>query len=400
MKDIYTVSQINAYIQNMFVKDMLLNRLSIKGEVSNCKYHTSGHIYFTLKDGTGQMACVMFAGQRGGLKFQLAEGQSVVVTGSVRVYERDGKYQMYAALIEREGEGALYERLEQLKAKLLSEGLFDPSHKKPIPAYPKRIGLVTAPTGAALQDMLNISARRNPYVQLILCPAQVQGAGAAGTVVSAIRRLDALGVDIIIVARGGGSIEDLWAFNEESVARAVYECHTPVISGVGHETDVTLIDFVADLRAPTPSAAAELAVYEWQGLMEELAARHAGLAKSMLDILEGARQKTEYRKRQLTLLSPQYRLAQYRQRVMHSEDSLERRMKELVREKRYRLSVAAGRLKGLSPLERLSQGYAYVADAQGRTVTSVTQVGAGDSMKISVKDGDITAVVQETKTRE
>ena len=384
----------------MFVKDMLLNRLSIKGEVSNCKYHTSGHIYFTLKDGTGQMACVMFAGQRGGLKFRLAEGQSVVVTGSVRVYERDGKYQMYAALIEREGEGALYERLEQLKAKLLSEGLFDPSHKKPIPAYPKRIGLVTAPTGAALQDMLNISARRNPYVQLILCPAQVQGAGAAGTVVSAIRRLDALGVDIIIVARGGGSIEDLWAFNEESVARAVYECHTPVISGVGHETDVTLIDFVADLRAPTPSAAAELAVYEWQGLMEELAARHAGLAKSMLDILEGARQKTEYRRRQLTLLSPQYRLAQYRQRVMHSEDSLERRMKELVREKRYRLSVAAGRLKGLSPLERLSQGYAYVADAQGRTVTSVTQVGAGDSMKISVKDGDITAVVQETKTRE
>ena len=400
MKDIYTVSQINAYIQNMFVKDMLLNRLSIKGEVSNCKYHTSGHIYFTLKDGTGQIACVMFAGQRGGLKFRLAEGQSVVVTGSIRVYERDGKYQMYAALIEREGEGALYEKLEQLKAKLLSEGLFDPSHKKPIPAYPKRIGLVTAPTGAALQDMLNISARRNPYVQLILCPAQVQGAGAAGTVVAAIRRLDALGVDIIIVARGGGSIEDLWAFNEESVARAVYECSTPVISGVGHETDVTLIDFVADLRAPTPSAAAELAVYEWRGLTEELAARHAELAKSMLDILEDARQKTEYRKRQLTLLSPQYRLAQYRQRVMHSEDSLERRMKELVREKRYRLSVAAGRLKGLSPLERLSQGYAYVADAQGKTVTSVAQVGAGDSMKISVRDGDITAVVQETKTRE
>ena len=281
MKNVYTVSQINNYIKNIFVRDMLLGRILIKGEVSNCKYHTSGHIYFTLKDGTGQLSCVMFAGQRTGLAFRMSEGQNVVVSGSVKVYERDGKYQLYADKIELDGTGQLYERLEQLKAKLLAEGLFAPEHKKTIPAYPKTIGIVTASTGAALQDVCNIAARRNPYIQLVLCPAQVQGFGAAKSVAEGIQRLDGYGVDVILVVRGGGSIEDLWAFQEEEVARAVFECKTPVISGVGHETDITLIDYVADLRAPTPSAAAELAVYEWRVLSERLDSVQKAIAKKI-----------------------------------------------------------------------------------------------------------------------
>ena len=256
MGQAYTVTEINQYIKNMFIKDPYLNHIYVKGEVSNCKYHTSGHIYFTLKDNQGQLACVMFAGQRRGLTFRMEEGQSVIVLGSVSVYERDGKYQLYANQIVLDGQGALYERFEKLKKDLEAEGLFDKAHKKPIPSYPKRVGIGTASTGAAIQDIINISKRRNPYIQLILYPALVQGAGAPESIVRGIKALDKLRPDVIIVGRGGGSIEDLWAFNEEIVARAIYSCNTPIISAVGHETDVTIADYVVDLRAPTPSAAA------------------------------------------------------------------------------------------------------------------------------------------------
>ncbi|MDE7297578.1 MAG: exodeoxyribonuclease VII large subunit [Lachnospiraceae bacterium] len=412
---VYTVSQINGYIKNMFVKDMLLGRVSIKGEVSNCKYHTSGHIYFTLKDGTGQLPCVMFAGQRAGLDFRMSEGQSVIASGSVQVYERDGKYQLYANHIELDGTGQLYEQVERLKQKLHAEGLFDPAHKKPIPPYPKTIGIVTASTGAALQDIRNIAARRNPYIQLVLCPAQVQGLGAAESVARGIRRLDRHGVDLIIVARGGGSIEDLWAFNEELVARTVYECRTPVISGVGHETDTTVIDYVADMRAPTPSAAAELAVYEWAGLAGQLAGCHVELTRRMLAVIEAARETVDGRKKQLSYLSPGYRLAQKREqagraqerlsrqlravldrtrrRTAQAEEALPKRMRTVLERKRQRMALAAERLKGISPLERLSQGYSYVAAGDGRTLTSVRQVKEGDELTISVRDGRIAAKV-------
>ncbi len=399
----------------MFVKDMLLGRVSIKGEVSNCKYHTSGHIYFTLKDGTGQLPCVMFAGQRAGLDFRMSEGQSVIASGSVQVYERDGKYQLYANHIELDGTGQLYEQVERLKQKLHAEGLFDPAHKKPIPPYPKTIGIVTASTGAALQDIRNIAARRNPYIQLVLCPAQVQGLGAAESVARGIRRLDRHGVDLIIVARGGGSIEDLWAFNEELVARTVYECRTPVISGVGHETDTTVIDYVADMRAPTPSAAAELAVYEWAGLAGQLAGCHVELTRRMLAVIEAARETVDGRKKQLSYLSPGYRLAQKREqagraqerlsrqlravldrtrrRTAQAEEALPKRMRTVLERKRQRMALAAERLKGISPLERLSQGYSYVAAGDGRTLTSVRQVKEGDELTISVRDGRIAAKV-------
>ncbi len=270
MNSIYSVGQVNNYIKNMFQQDFLLNKVSIKGEVSNCKYHTSGHIYFSLKDETGALACVMFAGQRKGLAFPMKNGDKVVVSGSVSVYERDGKYQLYAKEITLEGAGLLYERFLALKAELEEMGMFAKEYKQPIPAYAKTVGIVTAPTGAAIQDIRNVAGRRNPYVQLILYPALVQGDGAKESIIEGIEKLDAYGVDVMLVGRGGGSVEDLWAFNEEEVARAIFNCKTPIISAVGHETDTTIADFVADLRAPTPSAAAELAVADIRGVFQSL----------------------------------------------------------------------------------------------------------------------------------
>ena len=270
MKNVYTVRQVNTYIKNMFTQDFILNRIYVKGEVSNCKYHTSGHIYFSLKDESGTIACVMFAGHRSGLSFRLQEGQQVIVLGSVSVYERSGQYQLYAREIILDGAGALYEKFEALKKELAEMGMFAREYKQPVPKYIHTLGVVTAPTGAAVRDIINIAGRRNPYVQIILYPAQVQGEGAAESIVRGIRALEKKKVDVMIVGRGGGSIEDLWAFNEEPVARAIFECSIPVISAVGHETDTTIADFVADLRAPTPSAAAELAVYDHREARERI----------------------------------------------------------------------------------------------------------------------------------
>ena len=254
---IYSVGQVNAYIKNMFAQDFMMKHIYVRGEVSNCKYHTSGHIYFTLKDETGTLNAIMFAGNRkGGLHFPMKEGDNVVVLGAVRVYERDGKYQLYAQSIILEGAGLLYQKFEELKKELEEMGMFAEEYKQPIPRFPRTVGVVTAPTGAAVRDIQNIAARRNPYVQLILYPAQVQGEGAAESIINGIFALEHYGVDVMIVGRGGGSIEELWAFNEESVARAIFECTVPVISAVGHETDTTIADYVADRRAATPSEAA------------------------------------------------------------------------------------------------------------------------------------------------
>ena len=261
----------------MFTQDYLLQKIYVKGEVSNCKYHTSGHIYFSLKDETGTLNCVMFAGHRRGLAFAMKNGDKVIVGGSVDVYERDGRYQMYAKEITLEGAGALYERYLALKQELEDMGMFAQEYKQPIPRFIRRLGVVTAPTGAAVQDIRNISYRRNPYLQIILYPALVQGAGAAESIVKGIQMLDKTDVDVIIVGRGGGSIEDLWAFNEEIVARAIFECSTPIISAVGHETDFTIADFAADLRAPTPSAAAELAVDDYRSVIEAVSILQAAV---------------------------------------------------------------------------------------------------------------------------
>jgi exodeoxyribonuclease VII large subunit len=391
MEQVYSVTQVNNYIKNMFVKDYVLNRIYMKGEVSNCKYHSSGHIYFTLKDETGQMACIMFAGNRTGLTFQLEEGQSVILFGGISVYERDGKYQMYVKEIRLDGLGLLYERFEALKKRLLAEGLFDPDHKKPIKPYPKKIGIVTARTGAALQDIINISTRRNPYVQLILYPAKVQGEGAAQTVVKGIKALEALQVDTIIIGRGGGSIEDLWAFNEEIVARAIYDCSIPIISAVGHETDTTIADYASDLRAPTPSAAAELAVNDISLLESALVDYHSSMVNAVLRNITLSRAKVKQAEINLNYHSPMYLLRQRRQTVIDIEDKIKQRMQTILDKKKHLLAIKIERMKGLSPLDKLKSGFSYVANEDGKVVNSVSKVTIGEDLFISVTDGRIQA---------
>lgn len=397
MAEIYSVSQINTYIKYMFSGNSLLNHIYVKGEVSNCKYHTSGHIYFTLKDGAAQIACVLFAGRRAGISFRMEDGQNVIVFGSISVYERDGKYQLYADEIRLDGIGRLYEEFEYLKKKLGAEGLFSPDHKQPVPRYAKRVGIVTASTGAALQDICQIAKRRNPYVQLVLYPAKVQGEGAAKTVVKGIRALDGH-VDVIIVGRGGGSIEDLWAFNEEMVARAIYSCSTPVISAVGHETDTTIADYVSDLRAPTPSAAAELAVYDVKHLMETLADIHGDMANRMVLKLQERRMLLKQKRLLLERFHPRYQLQQKRLRADELAEKLSKEMLEKIKNKRQRVELAAQRLKGLSPVERLEGGYSVVS-REGRVIKEISQVQPGDEISVDVTDGTITATVQQVKNR-
>lgn len=395
MGQAYTVTQINQYIKNMFMRDRILSQIYVKGEVSNCKYHTSGHIYFTLKDAQGQLACVMFAGQRRGLNFRLEEGQSVIAFGSINVYERDGKYQLYANEIILDGQGLLYERFERLKKSLEEEGLFDSSHKKPIPPYPRRVGVVTASTGAAIQDIINISRRRNPYVQLILYPALVQGQGAAESVVKGIKALDQLGVDTIIIGRGGGSIEDLWAFNEEIVARAIYQCKTPVISAVGHETDVTIADYVADLRAPTPSAAAELAVNDYTAFVAKLTEYKRKLTRELELKLSEYQNRVKQLKLRLFYASPAYQLKQKRQYLMDAEQKLTQQITRILREKRHKLEVYIARLEGLSPLAKLNKGYALITGEDRKPIQSVRRVKKDDVLTVSLLDGEIRTRVEE-----
>lgn len=389
MQNVYTVGQVNAYIKNMFTQDFMLQSLSVKGEVSNCKYHSSGHIYFTLKDEKGTIACVMFSGNRAGLRFRMSEGQQVIVKGTIDVFERDGKYQLYAKEISQDGAGALYERFERLKTELEERGMFAKEYKQPIPKYIGRLGVVTAQTGAAVRDIIQIASRRNPYVQIILYPAIVQGDMAVQSIVNGIRAMEHYHVDTIIVGRGGGSIEDLWAFNEEAVAQAIFDCPIPIISAVGHETDITIADFVADLRAPTPSAAAELAVFD----MEQLQERISGYAYTMNHLcwlcISRYRNRMEQYRMQIRYLSPSNQIREKRNLLMKLEETLQDRMEYRLSGKRHQLALYIEQMKGLSPLEKLNQGYAYAADMEGRTVNRISQVEPGDELRVYVKDGVI-----------
>ena len=397
MRKAYSVGQVNSYIKQMFAQDFMLNHIYVKGEVSNCKYHTSGHIYFSLKDETGTLSCVMFAGNRKGLSFRMAEGQKVIVLGSVSVYERDGRYQLYAREIVLDGEGLLYQRFLELKRSLEEMGMFDSCYKQPIPAYVRRLGVVTAPTGAAIQDIRNIAYRRNPYIQIILYPVQVQGEGAAESIAAGIRALDELGLDVMIVGRGGGSIEDLWAFNEEIVARAIFSCRTPVISAVGHETDTTIADYVADLRAPTPSAAAELAVADVRSLLDQMDDFHRRLNRLLMDRIVWKNQLLEQYERRLALASPASRIREGRQALIDMQGKLEAALAHRLEDARSRLAVFAGRLDGLSPLKRLSQGFSYTADERGRPVTDAGAVRPGQRLTVYVSNGKIYTEVQSSE---
>ena len=397
MKNIFSVGQINRYVKNMFTQDFILQKIYVKGEVSNCKYHTSGHIYFSLKDETGVLSCVMFAGHRRGLAFRMKDGDRVVVGGAVDVYERDGRYQLYAKEISLEGAGALYERFLALKTELEEMGMFAQEYKQPIPAFIHRLGVVTAPTGAAVQDIRNISLRRDPYLQIILYPALVQGEGAADSIVRGIHMLDQAEVDVIIVGRGGGSIEDLWAFNEEKVARAIFECRTPIISAVGHETDFTIADFVADLRAPTPSAAAELAVADFRQILQNIAGLRDRMQKAMQRMAElGRAQLMQYQMR-FQYLNPEAKLRDNRQLLADLDELLRRAMKNRIAEERHMLGIYLERYRGLSPLYKLNQGYSFVSDREGNGIISTKQVHSGDLLEISVTDGVIEAEVRSSR---
>lgn len=313
----------------------------------------------------------------------------MLVAGSIMVYERDGKYQLYAKEIELDGVGDLYQEFEERKRRLSEMGMFSPEYKRPIPRFARKIGIVTSPTGAAIRDICNIAGRRNPFVQLILYPALVQGEKAAASIVRGITTLDTMGLDCLIVGRGGGSLEDLWAFNEEIVAWAIFECETPVISAVGHETDTTIADFVADLRAPTPSAAAELAVFDVYEFTEQLEQKRLALRRIAQGKLREQQFRLQAERRRLERLQPQYRLNQLRQRLAETERQMGEQMQRQLQDTRNRLAVAAARLSGVSPLTKLEQGYAYVTGEKGENIKSVGQAPVGSRLTIRLSDGEV-----------
>ena len=411
MASVYSVGQINAYIKNMFRQDFLLARVSVKGEVSNCKYHTSGHVYFSLKDETGVIRCVLFAGSRQAVSFRLENGQSVIVDGSVSVYERDGSYQLYARNIRQDGLGELFERFEKLKRQLEEMGMFSPEYKKPVPKYIRTLGVVTAPTGAAVRDIIQISRRRNPGIRILVCPARVQGEGAAESIARGIMMLEHAGVDVIIAGRGGGSYEDLWAFNEELVARTIFECSVPVISAVGHETDTVISDFVADLRAPTPSAAAELAVADMSEVLFALTQTKQTLLLRMERLSARCRDGLEKRRLQLKLHGPFGRLNEARHHLSRLEDLLDRSVRQRLemssadlarrrermimlmqrhlRDEIHALALYREKLGALSPAAKLSAGYALVSDRNGNRITSALAAREAGRLSLWFGDGNV-----------
>ncbi len=399
-ENVYTVGQLNNYIKNMFAQEPFLRNILVSGEVSNCKYHSSGHIYFTLKDSVGSVKCVMFAGNRQtGLSFRMTDGNKVIVKGYIDVFVRDGAYQIYAQKITQEGAGELYERFLLLKEELEERGMFAAEYKRAIPQNAKKIGVVTASTGAAIRDIINVSKRRNPYIEIILYPAIVQGADAAPSIVKGIKALEKYGVDVMIVGRGGGSIEDLWAFNEEAVAQAIFDCQIPIISAVGHEVDFTIADFVADMRAATPSAAAELAVREIRETDREIVSRAEELERCMNLLINRKREKAVNLKRQLKVLSPLLKLRNMKDRASHTQAALYDAMDRLIEAGKHRLSLQSSKLDGLSPLKRLESGFAYVADSGGKRIKSVEQVSRGERIELALTDGYISADVYDIREK-
>ena len=394
---IYTVEKLNRFIKNLFETEPALRLVTVQGEVGNVTYHSSGHIYFTLKDEKSQIPAVMFAGDRGGLSFKIERGAQIVVTGSVNVFERDGRYQLYSKRIKKAGTGLLYEQYEALKRELSELGMFSEEYKQPIPKYIKTLGVVTAPTGAAIRDIIQITRRRNPYVQIILYPAIVQGADCPASVIQGIRALEEYGVDVMIVGRGGGSIEDLWGFNDRNLAQAVFDCSVPIISAVGHEIDTTIIDYVSDLRAPTPSAAAELAVKDISEIDGALTGYFASLNEAMQDKLTDYRDYIAHMHTRLKYLSPANKLREQKSICISSEERLRNAFENVMNKKRHRLELYIESMKGLSPLQKLSSGFSYAEDEKGNNVLSIKALKSGDILNIRMSDGTVVSRVEGIK---
>lgn len=394
-KQVLTVTQVNLYIKEMLSRDDVLSHITIKGEISNFKAHSSGHMYMSLKDETGVIRAVMFRSAAGRLQFRPENGMKVIASGRVSVYERDGQYQLYIEYMQQDGLGDLHIAFEKLKLKLSAEGLFDPRHKKPLPKYPKRIGVITAPTGAAIRDILNILSRRFKYADVVLYPVLVQGENAAMSIAVALKYFNENNAaDVLIVGRGGGSIEDLWAFNEEIVARAIYDSRIPVISAVGHEVDFTISDFVADLRAPTPSAAAELVVPSQEELKDKFNNVYGRLYSCAGRILEKNRLRLRLLTEKPVLKTPERSLDERRLYIDGLYNRFENAYKNILKEKEQALKLNASKLDGLSPLSALSRGFSVTKDEGGRVVKSVGQVKKGDKISVVVSDGEIKASVE------
>ena len=395
---IFDVSEVNDYIKTIMDGDGLLSGLTIRGEISNYKVYPSGHHYFSLKDAGGAIRCVMFRGSAAALRFRPENGMKVLASGRVSVFPRDGAYQLYCQRLTPEGVGDLYVAFEQLKKKLQAEGLFDPAHKKPLPPFPQRIAIVTSAAGAAIHDMLRILGKRYPLAKVILLPVRVQGVEAPAEIAGAIRYVNRFQLaDLIITGRGGGSMEDLWAFNDERVARMIYLSQIPVISAVGHEPDVTISDFVADLRAATPSNAAELAVPEQGELRERIAALRLRLAQAEERRLKLIRQQVEKLQSARVLQNPKNYLEDRRLLLDFQQNKLTAAMRQLVLKKQQDFVARRTALEAMSPLKVLSRGYAMTRDSAGQVVTDAAALKPGEIITVTLRNGEVDAAVREIR---
>ena len=396
-----TVTDVNRYIKTLFGQDEVLSAVTVRGEISNFKAHSSGHLYFTLKDEGSEIAAVMFRGDATRLQFRPTDGMRVVLYGSIDVYERSGRYQVYVRTMLADGIGSLAQAYEKLKRKLEAEGLFAPERKRALPPYPTCIGVITAPTGAAIQDILNITGRRFPLAKILLYPSLVQGPEAPASLCSGLAYFNAdRSCDVIILGRGGGSAEDLWAFNDESLVRAVAASEIPVISAVGHETDFTLCDFAADRRAPTPSAAAELAVPDREAMLRQLKQTSLHLDRRAERVIADRQGWLLQRSQALALRSPEARLAQLRQQILRRGESAERAVQRLYDRRASELRTAVERLNALNPLAVLQRGYSAVMDQDGAVVSSVSQLSEGESVELILSDGRAKARIESVKQEE
>ncbi len=393
-----SVTQLNSYIKALMEGDDFLRSVCIRGEISNFKRHTSGHLYFTLKDGASEISAVMFRSAADRLSFMPKSGLNVTVWGRVSVYELSGKYQIYVTAMTDSGAGALFEQYKRLLEKLRAEGLFDAERKKAIPRFPKKVGIVTSPTGAAIRDMINVTGRRFPSAQLLISPALVQGAGAPEDLCRALALIDTIGeCDVIIIGRGGGSIEDLWAFNDEALVRAVAAARTPIISAVGHETDTTLCDYAADMRAPTPSAAAEQAVPDRFALLQSIDERLSGMDIVLQGKVLSARRHIDSAAKQIAALSPTEKVRSMKQRTLSNRAMLDTSISNILAKKKMQLAGTVGRLEAVSPLAVIKRGYSMSMTESGKIITSTNDVNVGDSISVLVSDGAISAVVADKR---
>ena len=397
-QNVLSISQLNEYIRGKLDSDALLNSVAVRGEISNYKMYPSGHHYFTLKDETSALKCVMFKGSALRLRFRPDNGIKVIAMGKISVYPRDGVYQLYCTAMAMDGIGDLYAAFEQLKAKLAAQGLFDPAHKKPLPKYPGTIGIITSSAGAAIHDMLRILRKRYPLTQVRLLPVRVQGVEAPGEIAAAIRYANYHKLaDLLIVGRGGGSIEDLWAFNDEQVAYAIYESEIPVISAVGHEPDVTISDFVADLRAATPSNAAELAVQDRQALEQQLDGMYTAMGTALGRQIKSARQHLNILSSSPALQSPDAYLQQRYKNLELLQNRLTSAQNQCISRNNQRFIALTAKLDAMSPLKVLSRGYSMAQTGEGTVISSVNQVQCGDQIDISFSDGKVAATVTDVK---